>query len=62
VATENFVYVSNGNNDNISVIDVKQNKVIESISLKLDNRLGDLKGVIPFGLTLSPDKKKIVCC
>jgi len=59
VATENFVYVSNGNNDNISVIDVKQNKVVESINLKLDNRLGNLRGVIPFGVTLSPDKKRM---
>jgi len=59
VATDNFVYVSNGNNDNISIIDVKQNKVIESINLKLDDRLGNLKGVIPIGLTLSPDKKRM---
>jgi len=59
VATDNFVYVSNGNNDNISVIDVKQNKVVTSIDLKLDNRLGNLKGVIPFGLTLSPDNKRL---
>src|SRR6478736_2974768 len=59
VATENFVYVSNGNNDNISVIDAKQNKVIESINLKLDDRLGTLRGVIPFGLTLSPDRKRL---
>jgi YVTN family beta-propeller protein len=59
VATDLFVYVSNGNNDNISVIDAKQNKVIESIELKLDERLGSLKGVIPFGLTISPDQKRL---
>jgi len=59
VATDDFVYVSNGNNDNISVIDVKKNKVVESINLKLDDRLGNLKGIIPFGLTLSPDKKRM---
>ncbi len=59
VATADFVYVSNGNNDNISVIDVKQSKVIESIELKLDVRLHNLKGVIPFGLALSPDQKKL---
>ncbi len=59
VATDEFVYVSNGNNDNISVIDVKQSKVISSIELKLDERLGNLKGVIPFGLTLSPDQKRL---
>ncbi len=59
VATENFVYVSNGNNDNISVIDVKQSKVVSSIELKLDERLGNLKGVIPFGLAISPDQKRL---
>ena len=59
VATDNFVYVSNGNNDNISVIDVKQNKVVGSIELTLDARLGNLKGVIPFGLALSPDQKRL---
>ncbi len=59
VATENFVYVSNGNNDNISVIDVKKKEVVSSIELKLDDRLGNLKGIIPFGLTLSVDQKKL---
>lgn len=59
VATDKYVYVSNGNNDNISVIDVQQNTVISSIELKLDERLRNLKGVIPFGLTLSPDQKRL---
>ncbi len=59
VATDDFVYVSNGNNDNISVIDVKQNKVTNSIELKLDERLGNLKGIIPFGLAISPDRKRL---
>ncbi|MCE2894828.1 MAG: hypothetical protein LW721_10325 [Flammeovirgaceae bacterium] len=59
VANDQFVYVSNGNNDNISVIDAKQNKVVESIELKLDERLGGLKGVIPFGLTITPDQKRL---
>lgn len=59
VATDRFVYVSNGNNDNISVIDAREHKVTESIELKLDERLGNLKGVIPFGLTISPDQKKL---
>ena len=59
VATEKFVYVSNGNNDNVSVIDVAKNEVISSIELKLDSRLGNLKGVIPFGLAISPDLKRL---
>jgi len=59
VATDQFIYVSNGNNDNISVIDAQLNKVVQSIELKLDDRLGNLKGVIPFGLTISPDQKRL---
>ncbi len=59
VATDNYVYVSNGNNDNISVISVKENKVVNNIELKLDERLGNLKGVIPFGLAISPDQKRL---
>ncbi len=59
VATDKFVYVSNGNNDNISVIDATQNNVVASIELKLDERLGNLKGIIPFGLAISPDQKRL---
>ena len=59
VATDQFVFVTNGNNDNISVIDPTQLKVVNTIELKLDERLGNLKGVIPFGLALSPDQKRL---
>lgn len=58
-ATEKYVFISNGNNDCISVIDNQTNKVIKNIYLKLDERLGNWRGVIPFGLALSPDKKKL---
>ncbi len=59
VATDKYVYVSNGNNDNISVIDVAENKIATTIDLKLDDRLGNLKGLIPFGLAISPDQKRL---
>lgn len=59
VATENRVFVSNGNNDSISVIDTEKDEVIETIELKLDPRLGNLRGAIPFGLILSQDHKKL---
>lgn len=58
-ATENYVFVSNGSNDNISVIDVHKMEIIKTIDLQLDPRLGTRKGIIPFGLTLSPDQKKL---
>ncbi len=59
VATEKFVYISNGNNDNVSVLDVKKNEVVANIELKIDKRVGNLKGLIPFGLAISPDQKKL---
>lgn len=59
VATEKYIFVSNGNNDCISVIDSKTNEVVTNIFLTLDERLGNLRGIIPFGLTLSPDGKRL---
>ena len=59
VATEDYVFVSNGNNDCISVIDIAQDTVIRNIDLQLDPRLGQWKGIIPFGLALSPDQKRL---
>ncbi len=58
-ATNDYVFVSNGSNDNISVIDVRDMKIIKQIDLQLDKRLGNKKGIIPFGLALSPDKKTL---
>ncbi len=59
VATERYIFVSNGNNDCISVIDTQQDTVVQNISLSVDKRLGQLRGVIPFGLALSPDNKRL---
>ncbi|MFA7227544.1 MAG: bifunctional YncE family protein/alkaline phosphatase family protein [Melioribacteraceae bacterium] len=58
-ATGKFVFVSNGSNDNISVIDIKKKKVINSIKLSPDERLKNFRGLIPFGLTLSPDGRRL---
>ena len=59
IATDQFVFVSNGNNDCVSVIDPKQGKVIQNIFLKPLPLLSRHRGVIPFGLALSPDKKRL---
>lgn len=59
VATEQFVFVSNGNNDCVSVIDPAQGKVVQNIFLKPLPQLARHRGVIPFGLALSPDKKRL---
>ncbi|MFN0216848.1 MAG: bifunctional YncE family protein/alkaline phosphatase family protein [Saprospiraceae bacterium] len=59
VATDQYAFVSNGNNDCISVIDSKQGKVVNNIFLKPLPQLARHRGVIPFGLALSPDKKRL---
>jgi DNA-binding beta-propeller fold protein YncE len=59
VATDDHVFVSNGNNDNISVISTKQDTVVNTIYLKPDERARQFRGVIPFGLALSPDQKRL---
>ena len=59
VATNDFVFVSNGNNDCISMIDVKKDTVVSTIYIKPDERLKRFRGIIPFGLALTPDTKTL---
>ena len=59
VATKDYVFVSNGNNDNISVLSTSSDTVIKTIYLKPDPRLSAFRGVIPFGLELSPDQSRL---
>jgi YVTN family beta-propeller protein len=59
VATDDYVFVSNGTNDNISVISIAKDAVVNTIALKIDSRVKQFRGVIPFGLALSPDKKRL---
>ncbi len=59
VASDDFVFVSNGNNDSISVINAKTFKREKEILITLDKRLKGLRGIIPFGLSLSPDYKTL---
>lgn len=59
VATNDKIFVSNGNNDCVSIIDIKTGKLEKNLMLNPDPRLGKLRGLIPFGLTLSPDLKRL---
>ena len=59
VATGDYVFVSNGNNDNISVISAQKDTVVQTIKLTLDSRIDHLRGIIPFGLAVSPDGKRL---
>lgn len=59
VATENFIFVSNGNNDCVSVINRYSKELIREIFLRPEPRLSRYRGVIPFGLALSPDHRRL---
>ncbi len=59
VATDDYVFVSNGANDNISIIDTKTDTVCQTIPLLLDPRMRSFRGIIPFGLAVSPDHKRL---
>ena len=58
-ATDRYVFVSNGSNDNISVIDLITDTIATEIPLKLHDAVRQFRGVIPFGLTVSPDQKRL---
>lgn len=58
-ATDDFVFVSNGNNDCVSVISLARDTVVGTIFMQPDARLGTLRGIIPFGLAVSPDQKRL---
>jgi YVTN family beta-propeller protein len=51
----NFVFVANGNDDNISVINTKTNTVSETISVRLNKEKNPYFGDSPNGLTISSD-------
>ena len=57
VATAERVYVSNGSNDSITVINAKTGERMHDITLTLDPRVDAWRGMIPFGMALSPDEK-----
>jgi len=50
-----FIYVANGNSDNISVIDTRTGLVSETISVRLQKETNPFMGDTPNGLALSSD-------
>ena len=57
--TDRYIFVSNGTNDNISVIDMIHDTIAAEIPLKLNPAVKQFRGVIPFGLAVSPDQKRL---
>ncbi len=57
------VYVSNAAQDSISILDARKNRLITTVRLEPAPRVGGLRGVLPFGLALSPDESRLyVAC
>ena len=56
---DQFAYVSNATNDNISIIDYKKHKIVGHIPIQVDQRIDNYRGLLPFGLTLSLDQKTL---
>jgi YVTN family beta-propeller protein len=54
-----FVYVTNSNSDNVSVIRTSDNSIAETISLRLQPSVNSFFGDSPNGLTLSADEKTL---
>lgn len=54
-----FIYVTNSNSDNVSVIDTRLDKVIETISTRLQPHINTFFGDSPNGISLSPDGKTL---
>jgi YVTN family beta-propeller protein len=57
VAGGHRVFVSNAAQDSISVVDARTNQVEKTILLEPVETVKGLRGVLPFGMALSPDEK-----
>lgn len=54
-----FVYLTNSNSDNVSVISTSSDEVSETISVRLQSEINPFFGDSPDGLCLSPDGKTL---
>ncbi|HEV8084432.1 MAG TPA: bifunctional YncE family protein/alkaline phosphatase family protein [Chitinophagaceae bacterium] len=54
-----YAYVTNATNDNISVIDYREHKIISHIDIKTDPLIDHYRGLLPFGISLSKDEKTL---
>jgi len=54
-----FAYVSNATNDNISIIDYKNHKIVGAIPIQLNDTIDKYRGYLPFGITMTKDEKTL---
>ena len=56
---QSFVYMANGNSDTVSVISTKNDTVVETISVRLNEEANPYFGDTPNSLALSPDGSRL---
>jgi YVTN family beta-propeller protein len=54
-----YAYVTNATNDNISVIDYRNHKIVGHIAIHVDSQIDHYRGLLPFGITMSKDEKTL---
>ncbi len=54
-----YAYVTNATNDNISIIDYRNHKLLGNIQIKTSPLIDQYRGLLPFGIALSPDEKTL---
>ena len=63
VAGRTRVFVSNANQDSITILDARTNRVEKAVVLEPALFVQGLRGVLPFGMALSPDEQRLyVAC
>jgi len=58
IVGQKYIYVANATNDNISVIAAESGTILAHINLTVP-RMEKLRGILPFGLALSPDETRL---
>jgi DNA-binding beta-propeller fold protein YncE len=54
-----YAYVTNATNDNISIIDYKNHKIVGEIPITADKRIDHYRGLLPFGICLSRNEQTL---
>jgi YVTN family beta-propeller protein len=63
VASRRWIYVSNASQDSITIVDARTGRIRKTVLLQPSPAVKGLRGVLPFGLALSPDGKRLyVAC
>ena len=63
MAGKKEVFVSNAAQDSITILDARTNRVKKTVVLEPAQSVKGLRGVLPFGMALSPDEKRLyVAC